>query len=62
LIKARFFTVSILAQDTPLSLSVISGLNRVGKPDKFQGIDYTTGTTGAPIVTDNTVAYIEAER
>ena len=29
--------------------------------DKFDGVNYKTGTTGAPIVTDNSVAWYEAK-
>jgi len=59
--KSKVFTVSILAQDTPLSFIGNFGFKSGREIDKFQGIDYTTGTTGAPIVTDNTVAYLEAK-
>jgi flavin reductase (DIM6/NTAB) family NADH-FMN oxidoreductase RutF/rubredoxin len=59
--KSKVFTVSILAQETPLSFIGNFGFKTGRDTDKFKGIDYTTQVTGAPIVTDNTLAYLEAK-
>jgi flavin reductase (DIM6/NTAB) family NADH-FMN oxidoreductase RutF len=57
---SRVFAVSVLAQDTPLSFIGHWGFKSGRDRDKFEGINYITGETGAPLVTDNTVAYLEA--
>jgi flavin reductase (DIM6/NTAB) family NADH-FMN oxidoreductase RutF len=55
------FTASILAQDTPLNLIGRFGFKSGRDIDKFDGINYKLGETQAPIVLDNTLAYIEAK-
>ncbi len=55
------FAVSILSQDTPLSLIGRFGFKSGREVDKFEGIDYKLGETKAPIVMDNTLAYLEAK-
>ena len=55
------FTVSILSLDTPLSLIGRFGFKSGREVDKFEGIDYKLGETKAPIVLDNTLAYLEAK-
>jgi flavin reductase (DIM6/NTAB) family NADH-FMN oxidoreductase RutF len=55
------FAVSILSQDTPLSLIGRFGFKSGREVDKFEGIDYKLGETKAPIVLDNTLAYLEAK-
>lgn len=57
----RIFTISILAQDTPLDFIRNFGFKTGRNVDKFADITYRIGTTGAPIVTENTVAYAEAK-
>ncbi len=54
------FTASILSQDTPLSFIGHFGFKSGRDIDKFEGINYQTGETEAPVVTDNTLAYLEA--
>jgi flavin reductase (DIM6/NTAB) family NADH-FMN oxidoreductase RutF/rubredoxin len=58
--KSKVFTTSILAQDTPLSFIGNFGFKSGREINKFEGINYKLGETGAPIVTDNTLAYLEA--
>jgi flavin reductase (DIM6/NTAB) family NADH-FMN oxidoreductase RutF/rubredoxin len=59
-IKAiKAFTVSILSQDAPLSFIGRLGFKSGRETNKIEGIEYKTGQTGAPIVTDNTVSYLE---
>jgi flavin reductase (DIM6/NTAB) family NADH-FMN oxidoreductase RutF len=55
------FAVSILSQDTPLTLIGRFGFKSGRDVDKFKGIDYKLGETKAPIVLDNTLAYLEAK-
>ena len=55
------FTASILAQDTPLKLIGLFGFKSGRDIDKFESINYKLGETQAPIVLDNTLAYLEAK-
>ncbi|MCX6003745.1 MAG: flavin reductase [Chloroflexi bacterium] len=59
--KSGVFTASILAQDTPLSFIGNFGFKSGREINKFEGINYKTGETGTPIVTDNTLAYLEVK-
>jgi ferric-chelate reductase [NAD(P)H] len=59
--ESRIFTASVLCQDTPLSFIGNFGFKSGRDADKFEGINYKTGKTGAPVVTDNAVAYMEVE-
>ena len=56
---SRVFTVSILSKDAPLSLIGQFGFKSGRDINKFEGINYKTGETKAPIVLDHTLAYLE---
>jgi len=58
--SSKVFTASILRQDTPLTFIGHFGFKSGRDTDKFEGINYKIGETGAPVVLDNTVAYLEA--
>ena len=58
---SKVFTVSILSLDTPLSFIGGFGFRSGRDVDKLKGINYKLGETGAPIVLDNTLAYLEAK-
>jgi flavin reductase (DIM6/NTAB) family NADH-FMN oxidoreductase RutF/rubredoxin len=53
------FTISVLAEETPLQFLGRFGFKTGRDIDKFQEVNYKLGVTGVPIVLDNTVAYIE---
>jgi len=55
------FSASILAQDAPLSFIGKFGFKSGREVDKFEDENYKTGQTGAPIILDNAVAYLEAK-
>ncbi len=59
--ESKVFTVSIISQDTPLSFIGSFGFRSGRDVDKFKGINYKLGETRAPIVLDNTLAYLEAK-
>jgi len=59
--ESRVFVVSVLSKDTPLKFIGHFGFKSGRDIDKFKGINYKVGRTGAPIVLDHAVAYIEAE-
>ncbi len=54
------FTVSVLGQDTPLSFIGQFGFKSGRDINKFEGVNYRLGETGAPIVQDHALAYMEA--
>jgi len=58
--ESKVLAVSVLSQDTPLSFIGHFGFKSGRDIDKFEGINYKIGETQAPIVTDNTLAYLEA--
>jgi len=58
--ESRVLTASILSQDTPLSFIGHFGFKSGRDIDKLEGIGYKIGETWAPVVTDNTLAYLEA--
>ncbi len=59
--KSGVFTVSVLCQDTPLSFIGKFGFKSGRDTDKLEGVNYKTGTTGAPVVIDNATAYMEVK-
>jgi flavin reductase (DIM6/NTAB) family NADH-FMN oxidoreductase RutF/rubredoxin len=58
--QSGVFTASILAQDTPLAFIGQFGFKSGRDINKFEGVNYKVGETGAPVVLDNTLAYLEA--
>lgn len=58
--ESRVLVASILSQDTPLSFIGRFGFKSGREIDKLDGINYKMGETRAPVVTDNTLAYLEA--
>ena len=54
------FTVSVLAQDTPLSLIGKFGFRTGREVDKFAGFTYKTTANGLPYLIDHALAFFEA--
>jgi len=59
--QSRVFTVSVLSRDTPLPFIGHFGFKSGREIDKFQDVSYRIGVTGAPVVRDNVLAYLEAK-
>ncbi|MBA3066482.1 flavin reductase [bacterium] len=59
--KSGVFTVSILEQDTPVKFIGHFGFKSGRELDKFADIEYKIGITGAPVVTQNCLAYLECK-
>jgi len=59
--QSKILAVSILSQDTPMQFIGDFGFRSGRDCDKFAEYNYIIGLTGTRIVTDNTVAYIEAK-
>ena len=53
--ESRVFAASVLCEETPLTFIGRFGFKSGRDTDKFEGIHYKTGDTGAPIFLDNTV-------
>ncbi|MEO0114890.1 MAG: flavin reductase family protein [candidate division WOR-3 bacterium] len=58
---SKVFTVSILAKTTPFKFIGHFGFKSGRAIDKFNGINYQLGSTGVPIVLDNTIGFLECE-
>ena len=59
--KSKVFTMSILKEKAPMKFIGTFGYKSGRDIDKFKDLNYKIGKTGAPIVLDNSLAYIEAE-
>jgi len=59
--QSKIFTISVLSQQTSMKFIGHFGFKSGRDINKFANINYKTGKTGAPIVLDNTVAYLEAK-
>ena len=59
--ESKVFAVSILSQDTPLNLIGQFGFKSGRDTNKFDQVNYKSGKTGAPIILDTTLAYMEAK-
>ena len=58
--ESRVFSAPVLCEETPLTFIGRFGFKSGRDTDKFEGINYKIGETGAPIVLDNAVSYLEA--
>ena len=59
--ESKVLTVSILSQNTPLSFIGHFGFKSGRDIDKFEDINYKIGKTQTPVVSDNTLAYLEVK-
>lgn len=55
------FSISILRQETPMTLISNFGFKTGRDVDKFAGVRYRIGGTGAPIVEEEALGFIEAK-
>jgi len=58
---SKIFTASVLPQDTPIEFIGRFGFKSGRDIDKFEGVKYTLGTTGAPVLAEHCAAYLEVE-
>jgi flavin reductase (DIM6/NTAB) family NADH-FMN oxidoreductase RutF/rubredoxin len=58
---SRVFTVSILSKEAPMALIGHFGFKSGRDLDKFKEIKHRLGATGAPIVLENTIGFMECE-
>jgi flavin reductase (DIM6/NTAB) family NADH-FMN oxidoreductase RutF len=56
---SRVFAVSVLSQDAPLKLIGQFGFKSGREINKFEGVSYKTGQSGAPYLTENVLSFID---
>ena len=61
ILSSKVFTISILSKETTMQFIGRFGFRSGRDIDKFSGVKYRIGTVGAPIVLENSIAYIEAK-
>lgn len=59
--KAGFFGVSVLEQEVPMTFIGQFGFKSGRDIDKFEGVNYKIGETGAPMVEDYSLSVFEAK-
>ena len=59
--KSKVFTISILPEKTPMKFIGTFGFKSGRDIDKFDGINYRIGKTKVPIITDNSIGFIECK-
>ena len=59
--ESNVFSASVLSQETPMSFIGQFGFKSGRELNKFENIEYRIGQSGAPIVLDNTVAFLDAK-
>jgi len=59
--ESGVFVASVLAIETPMKFIGQFGFKSGREIDKFKDVRYRVGVTGAPIVLENTISYLEAE-
>lgn len=59
--NSHAFTVSVLAQDTPLPFIGNFGFKSGRAVDKYNSVQYTIGELDIPLVQDNALAFLEVK-
>mgnify|MGYP001074005908 FL=1 len=59
--SSRVFVASVLSESAPLSFIGRFGFKSGRDIDKLEGVELSSGVTGAPVVTQHCTAFLEAE-
>jgi flavin reductase (DIM6/NTAB) family NADH-FMN oxidoreductase RutF/rubredoxin len=59
--ESKVFSASVLDNETPLPFIGQFGFKSGRDTNKFADVNYKIGVTGAPVVTDHTVSYLEVK-
>ena len=59
--ESKVFTASVIAQTAPLKLIGGFGFKSGRDVNKFEGVNYKLGQSGAPVILDGTLGYLEAK-
>ena len=58
--ESKLFTASILSEETPMKFIGTFGFKTGRSIDKFKGIKHRNGKLGVPIISEHSLAYLEA--
>lgn len=61
ILESKSFGISILSIDAPRKFIMTFGFRSGRLFDKFKDVSYKIGISGAPIVMDNTLAYLDCQ-
>jgi flavin reductase (DIM6/NTAB) family NADH-FMN oxidoreductase RutF/rubredoxin len=61
IVESGAFAVSVLEEDTPMTMIGHFGFKSGREVDKFAGRSHRTGVTGSPIALEHTLAYMEVK-
>jgi|FLOH01.1.fsa_nt_gi flavin reductase (DIM6/NTAB) family NADH-FMN oxidoreductase RutF/rubredoxin len=61
IIESKAFSISVLKQDSSAELIGLFGYKTGNEIDKFADTKYISGSTGTPIVTEDTIAWFECK-
>ena len=59
--ESKVFTASVIAQNAPLKLIGSFGFKSGRDVNKFEDVNYKIGQSGAPVILDGTLGYLEAK-
>lgn len=59
--ESGVFTVSVLGKETPMAFIGLFGFKSGRDLNRFENVAYRPGQTGAPVVLEHAVGYLEAE-
>lgn len=59
--ESKVFSISVLSRDTPRKFIMTLGFRSGRSFDKLKDVNYKIGTSGAPIVMDNALAYMDCQ-
>lgn len=59
--ESNVFTVTILSQNSPMKFIGLFGFKSGREVDKFKETKYKVGETGAPVVLENSIGFLEVE-
>ncbi len=59
--ESGVFSISILSEETPMPFIANFGFKSGRDINKFENIEYKSGITGAPIILDNALSFVEAK-
>jgi flavin reductase (DIM6/NTAB) family NADH-FMN oxidoreductase RutF/rubredoxin len=61
IMESRIFAISILSKETPMKFIGHFGFKSGREINKFKNVNYKIGTSGAPIILENSIGYLEAK-
>jgi len=59
--ESKTFSISVVSKEAPMPFIGLFGFKSGRDVDKFREVNYKVGSTGAPVVIDNSAGYMECE-